>query len=128
MIDSYSVASAKVTEFHTLLTDRQDPWESRKAWQGVIAAIKAGNMQGVADEKSKLENAQRELRKRSETGENTWKALFFTREASHPLAEKLLSEVGKNLDVQSTLGVWKFNRSTASNMQRPWRGDLTPFG
>ena len=122
------MATAQATEFHTLPTDRQDPWVSRKGWHGVNTAINAGNLQRVADEKSMLETAQRELRKRPETGEEGWKALFFTKEASHPIAEKLLSEVGQDLDVQSTLGVWKFNRSAASSLQRPWRGDLTPFG
>lgn len=128
MIDTYSVASATASQFRTLPIERQDPWESRKAWQGVIAAIKAGNMQETADSKNKLESAQRELRKRTETAEEAWRALFFTKETGHPIAEKLLAEVGKNLEVQSTVGVWRFNPSAASNLQRPWRGDLTPFG
>lgn len=128
MIDTYSVASATASQFRTLPIERQDPWESRKAWQGVIAAIKAGNMQETADSKNKLESAQRELRKRTETAEESWRALFFTKETGHPIAEKLLTEAGKNLEVQSTVGVWRFNPSAASSLQRPWRGDLTPFG
>ncbi|KAI5359285.1 putative oxysterol-binding protein [Septoria linicola] len=128
VIDSYSVVSANTTEFRTLPLDRQDPWESRKAWQGVISAIKAGNMQGVADAKNKLESAQRELRKRSGSDEASWEALFFKKEAEHPVAERLLSEVGEILDVERTIGVWRFNPSAANNLKRPWRGELTPYG
>ncbi|KAF2211687.1 hypothetical protein CERZMDRAFT_42851 [Cercospora zeae-maydis SCOH1-5] len=127
-IDTYNVSSATATEFRTLPLDRQDPWESRKAWQHVIAAIKAGNMQGVADAKSKLENGQREMRKRSETSEKDWNALFFTKETGNPVAEKLLAEIGQGLDVERTVGVWRFNWEAARTLRRPWRGGLTPYG
>ncbi|KAM3425319.1 Protein kes1 [Cercospora zeina] len=127
-IDTYNVSSATATEFRTLPLDRQDPWESRKAWQHVIAAIKAGNMQGVADAKSQLENGQREMRKRAETSEKDWKALFFTKETGNPVAEKLLAEVGERLDVERTMGVWRFDWEATRTLSRPWRSELTPYG
>lgn len=128
VIDRYDVAAAKPSDFRVLPEEEQDQWESRKAWQGVIKSIHSGDMQGVANSKSELENAQRELRKRPDTSEDAWECLFFRKESSHPLAEKLLSEVGQSLDSNSTCGVWRFNSEAAGGLQRPWRGDLTPFG
>ncbi|KAK4626530.1 hypothetical protein CLAFUW4_04464 [Fulvia fulva] len=128
VIESYDVAAAHSSEFRVPPLEKQDAFESRKAWNGVISSITSGNMQGVADNKSKLENAQRELRKRSETSEESWKPLFFKRETTERVAEKLLGQIGQGLEVESTCGVWKFNGDAASQLQRPWRGTLTPHG
>lgn len=127
-IEAYDVASAPATEFRTPLVEQQDPWESRKAWQGVIDSIHAGNMQGVADSKSALENGQRELRKKGETSEEAWEAMFFRREKSNPIAEKLLSVVGGSFDANDTRGAWRFDVERAAILERPWRGHLTPYG
>ncbi|EME83075.1 oxysterol bindin protein [Pseudocercospora fijiensis CIRAD86] len=128
VIDSYDVAAAKASDFRVLPEQEQDPWESRKAWRRVIESIHKGDMHSVANHKSELENAQRELRTRPETAEESWQCLFFSRESRHPVAEKLLSEVDQRVDSKSTCGVWRFNAEAAGRVQRPWRGDLTPFG
>ena len=127
-IETYDVASASSTEFRTLPLDQQDPWESRKAWNGVISSINAGDMRGVSEHKNKLENAQREMRKRCETSEETWKAVFFEKGRSDPVAEKLLSVAGESFDPDSTCGVWKIDREKAIKCERPFRGTLTPQG
>lgn len=127
-IDTYNIASAASTEFQTLSLDQQDPWESRKAWNGVISSINAGDMKGVAEHKNKLENAQRELRTKGETSEENWRALFFAKEGSDPVAEKLLGVTGQTLDVESTCGVWKADRQKVKEFKRPFREGLTPFG
>lgn len=127
-MDDYDVAAAPSTDFRTAPLHQQDPWESRKAWQGVIESTHAGNMQGVADNKSKLEDAQRELRKRSDTGEEAWEALFFQKEKSNPVAEKLLAVVGESFDPRDTCGAWRFDAERSAKLQRPWRGGLTPYG
>ena len=128
VIDTYDVASAPATEFRTLPLNQQDPWESRKAWNGVISSIGKGDMKGVAEHKNSLENAQRELRKKSETSEDNWKALFFRKESSDPVAQKLLDVFGENFDPESTCGVWKYDPEKAASLERPWRQGLTPRG
>ena len=127
-IDTYDLSSAPTTEFRTLPLDQQDPWESRKAWNGVIESTNNGNMQGVADNKNELENAQRELRKKDETSEEKWQALFFRKENSDPVAQKLFDVVGQKLDPESTCGIWKFDSENADKKERPWRSGLTPHG
>lgn len=128
VIDTYDVAAAPPTAFRTLPLEQQDPWESRNAWKGVISAVHSGSMQGVANAKTELEGAQRALRRKDETSEEQWEALFFRREGEHEVAERLLELQGKKLDVEGTCGCWKFDAEAAASRQRPWRGDLTPFG
>jgi len=127
-VDTYQVGSAPATDFKSLPLEQQDPWESRKAWDGVISSINSGNMQGVADHKSELENAQRELRKKPETSEEHWKPLFFRKETGDPVAQRLLDVVGQKMDVAATCGVWKFDRERWEKSERPWRADVTPRG
>lgn len=129
-IDTFNVNTAPRVDCQTLPIDEQDPWESHRAWKGVIDAIHKGDMQAVSDNKSKLENAQREMRKKPELSEEEWKPLFFVRADSHPVAEKLHERIGEKLDAEGTSGIWRFNqdKSASSELQRPWRGDLTPQG
>ena len=127
-IDAYDVMSATATEFRTMPLDQQDPWESRKAWNGVIKSIVEGSMKGVASHKDELESAQRELRKRPETSEEKWDALFFRKDDENPVAQKLLDVVGEKFDPKSTHGIWKFDVENAAKLERPWRGELTPLG
>jgi oxysterol-binding protein-related protein 9/10/11 len=128
VIDTHDSANAPASEFRTEPLEKQDPWESRQAWKGVLENIHAGNMRGVAEHKSKLENAQRELRKRDETSEEKWESLFFRREEKNEVAEKLLSVVGQTFNPKDTKGVWRFDRERAETLERPWRGGLAPFG
>ncbi len=41
---------------------KQSPWESRRAWSATFDAIRKGDNAAVVKEKSKLENAQRDMR------------------------------------------------------------------
>ncbi|KAF2726200.1 Oxysterol-binding protein [Polychaeton citri CBS 116435] len=127
-IEVYDVSSSPAADFQTLPLDQQDPWESRNAWSGVIASVRKGDMQGVSDNKAKLENAQRELRKKPETSEENWRPLFFRKEKGNAVAEKLLNSIGEKLIPEQTMGIWRFDREGAVRKERPWRGDLTPFG
>lgn len=126
-LDTYDVASAPSAECRTAPLEQQDPWESRKAWQGVIAAIHSGDMQAVSDNKSSLENAQRALRKESDTSEAAWKPLFFRKDAHDPVAEDLLQVAGQRLDADATGGIWRFDAHAASMLDRPWR-KFSPHG
>ena len=127
-IDDYNVSSASPTEFRTLSLEQQDPWESRKAWNGVISSINAGDMRGVAEHKNKLENAQREMRKKNETSEENWKAAFFRQERDDPTVQKLMDVIGQTLDPESTRGIWKIDLQRAAKCERPFREKLTPYG
>ncbi|CCH59231.1 hypothetical protein TBLA_0B03930 [Henningerozyma blattae CBS 6284] len=55
----------------------QNPLESRKAWLDVANAIRAGDYEKIVASKSKIENAQRQLRKEEEAQGITWKRRWF---------------------------------------------------
>ena len=128
VIDTHDVMAVPPAAFHLAPVDRQDPWESHRAWGDVIAALHRGDMKGVSEHKARLETAQRQLRQRSDTADGSWRPLFFQQEWSDPRAEKLLQVIGGKLDAEKTKGVWKFAGGEARHQEKPWRGDLTPFG
>nr|OQO21632.1 hypothetical protein B0A51_14754 [Rachicladosporium sp. CCFEE 5018] len=121
-IETYDCATAAVSEARTAPLPDQDPWESRVAWHGVIDSIHKGDMQGVANAKSMLENAQRELRKHPETSEEAWETLFFRREKEHAVASRLMEVAGTKLEADKTCGVWRFDAEKAGKLEKPWRG------
>ena len=106
----------------------QDPWESRKAWAGVFDALNHGQMQRTSDEKAKIEEGQRAMRKK-ENGKNVkWKPVFFSDVTHDDVFEKLAAPVGVKLEANRTVGVWKFDRGKAQEARKPYHGDLVPTG
>jgi hypothetical protein len=57
--------------------EEQNDLESRKAWKSVAEAIKVGNYDLIHKEKSLLENAQRELRKKEADTGIKWETRWF---------------------------------------------------
>lgn len=57
--------------------EQQHDLESRKAWAPVAEAIKKGNYDLISREKSKIENAQRELRKKERDLGAKWPVRWF---------------------------------------------------
>ncbi|QPG73894.1 hypothetical protein FOA43_001209 [Brettanomyces nanus] len=56
---------------------KQHHLESRRAWQKVAEAITKGDYKVISDEKSKIENHQRALRKREEINESAWERRWY---------------------------------------------------
>lgn len=106
----------------------QDPWESRNAWKHVLAALSKGDMRGIVNEKSKLEEAQRAMRRKEVAESITWEPKFFSAFKDDPLFDKLASNTGWQLRPERTKGVWKFDEEKAKQAAKPYHGDLTPFG
>ena len=87
-----------------------------------------GDMQRTSDEKSKVEQAQRDLRKKEEAEDKQWDRLVFTSSESDPVFEALAKDTDESLNADKTVGVWRFNWDAYRSLQRPFRGDLTPLG
>ena len=96
----------------------------------VIAALKKGDMQATITAKSKLENAQRALRRTEAADGTKWEPLYFSsrRRGGHPVFEALAARQAIKLDPDKTAGVWRFDREKARKVAQPYRGMLTPFG
>lgn len=139
--DSFTITDAsgnKIETFDTNINDQtplevpdisdQDPWESRRAWKATIDALGQSNMQGTVDAKSKVEEAQRQLRRDEEQRGTQWQTLFFKREKSDSTFDALAKDIGAELNADRTVGVWKFDWDKHEATQRPFRGNLTPQG
>ena len=106
----------------------QDPWESQRAWSGIISALQAGDMQATSDAKSVIEEGQREMRRKEQTEKTEWQAKFFSRVKDDEVFERLAGVRGEELRADETNGVWKFDKEKAKKAKKPYHGNLTPSG
>ncbi|KAI2782225.1 Oxysterol-binding protein [Daldinia loculata] len=112
-IDDFYIDDVPLTELQTKPLSEQSSWESRKAWGKVAEGIGAGSMHVVGDEKSTIENAQREMRAAEESVGVEWPRLFFQNsdDDDHEfalLAKIIPDQTARNLNQERTAGVWKF--------------------
>ena len=112
-IDTHNAKTAKTTPLQVAPIDQQDPYESNKAWQKVAEGIVKGDMDAVHVEKSKIENSQRELRRKEQAEGREWQRRFFIRSSPpDPLFEKLARPiVNERIEAEKTGGVWRFDES-----------------
>lgn len=110
--------------------EKQDPWESRKAWSGVIEALDRGDFRDTVAEKSKLEQAQRRMRAEEKQGGETFDPLFFSSKKGeeHDVFHQLAKGTSWQLHDEKTKGVWRVNDEKVARTQRPFRGGVTPLG
>ncbi|KAF2154931.1 Oxysterol-binding protein [Myriangium duriaei CBS 260.36] len=105
--------------------EEQSPWETRRAWGGVADALEKGDMQGAADAKSVVEEAQRAQRtRREESGqgeEGGWEPLFFRKvdrdERWEKLKDMMPAEQRKGSEEQ---GFWVVDEKNRL-LERPFR-------
>lgn len=127
-IDSYSSKENKTTPLTVAPLDDQDELESRRAWQKVAKAIKAGDMDTAGREKSLIENSQRDLRKKEKEESREWERRFFTHSEHHEIFETLAAKLppgegGQAIATEGshTGGVWVWDEEKAKNAKPPFR-------
>lgn len=126
---STGFSSASLAPAQTVGTEEMDPWETRRAWGPVIAALRKGDMGETSRQKSKLENAQRDKRAVEARMGSSWKPLFFRQlQGEDKLFENLGSATAWPLEKERTKGVWVANEESIRNLKRPFRPDSTPHG
>ena len=107
--------------------ERPDPWETQEAWKDVMMLLRQGDVKAAGLEKTKLEDAQRALRKKMP--EEEWRPLYFdAKDEWYPTFDKLAQGTAMELNKEKTNGVWRFNNEKAEKVERPFHGDLTPRG
>ncbi|GAO47647.1 hypothetical protein G7K_1847-t2 [Saitoella complicata NRRL Y-17804] len=85
------------------------PYESRRVWQSVAAALNAGDFDAAAREKSKLEQAQRDKRKQEAEQGKGWEQAFFNWDPRDGWYEQLLNLLGKDAKgMPAQEGFWKW--------------------
>ncbi|KIW10310.1 hypothetical protein PV08_11272 [Exophiala spinifera] len=134
-VDTFDLADPKNAPVPMTIkpVEEQSEWESRRAWRSTFDAIRRGDQSATVAEKSKLEDAQRRMRKRERAAGQEWEAMFFNRiegggetdEEVKKLFDVLASsgseDEDKNADDVSRLkgsnGVWRFDPVK----ERKWR-------
>ena len=114
-VDSYNAKTTKTTPLTVPSIEQQDPYESHRAWQHVKAAIEKGDLDTVHVEKSKIEQAQRELRKKEQADGKAWTRRFFNRSEKDDVFDTLAKPLGAVIDADKTGGVWRFDESKKAN-------------
>lgn len=133
IIENYCARTEKTTPLTLAPLEEQDLYESRRAWKDVAAAIGRGDMDATSVAKSKIEVAQRQLRKLEREEGREWERRFFKRVESGEddqvflkLAEKLGwvdSNGNGGLESDKTGGVWRFLPEAAKNAVPPYHKD-----
>jgi hypothetical protein len=122
-IDTYDSSVNEPSPITVASVEHQDPWESRRAWGGTIKALDSGQMQAAANEKSKVEQGQRNMRLEEEQKRSEWKPVFFTNVQSDPRFSKLKNST----DSEYEFGFWKFDQANGEgNKQAPFHDGLIP--
>lgn len=118
-LETYNARTSKTTKLIVAPLDQQDAYESNRAWQQVAAAISKGDMDTVAVEKGKIENAQRELRRKEKSEGREWERKFFKRVPGCTTFEALAKPVGERIEIEKTGGVWRFDGEKAGGSKPP---------
>ncbi|KAJ5287642.1 hypothetical protein N7478_003328 [Penicillium angulare] len=125
VIDTWVVEENQTTPLSLAPLEEQDLYESRKAWKDVAENIQSGNMDAVSAHKSRIENAQRDLRRAEKAENRDWERRFFGRvepkdddAAVQQLARSL--DLSPDLDGEKTGGLWRFDASRAAGAKPPY--------
>ncbi|KAI1465318.1 Oxysterol-binding protein [Daldinia caldariorum] len=109
LLETVDLGSLRRTPFQVAPVELQHPLESRRAWKPVIDAINANDIFTTGHEKSKIENAQRVLRKMEKEAGETWTRRYFTQVEEDPIAEKLaIKGINATADRHGRM-IWKFD-------------------
>lgn len=73
----FNAAQAKPSPIHTRPIDEQGPRESQRLWQSTTQAVKKVDHTGATEEKTKIEDQQRQ--EAAERGETPWQPKLFQR-------------------------------------------------
>lgn len=118
IVEDFDVGHVPLSEIRTLPLAEQSPWESRRAWRGVVEGIYEGDMDRVHVEKRKIEEAQRQMRKAEELIGAEWSAVFFRSAQDSPgfslLARAIPDPAARELAPDRTTGVWEFVGTAAA--------------
>jgi hypothetical protein len=127
-IEYIDVSAQKSVPITVADRSEQDPWESRRAWGGVIDALQKGDMKGTSDAKSLVEQGQRQMRRDEDARGEQWQRVFFRRQERDSIFEKLRTADEDSFIVDAEGGIWKIDTNAIANVKKPYHGNLLPTG
>ena len=137
-IDNYDAKAAKTASLIVAPIEEQDAFESRKAWAKVARNIEKGDMDATSYYKSRIEIAQRALRKKEQEEKREWNRVFFSQADSSSPEEDTFQKLVKmipgvngwqGVEPEKTAGIWRFDAEKAKNAKTPYHAeDLCGLG
>ncbi|KAH0848303.1 hypothetical protein AYO21_04333 [Fonsecaea monophora] len=130
-IETFKPSDIKLSKLNVAPTEEQDVFESRKAWARVAQSIEKGEMEAASHFKSRIENAQRALRKKEQEEKRDWERVFFVQADPEDRLEKTFKDLVKmvtNFGVNSwegvapdkTAGIWRYSEEKAAQAKKPF--------
>lgn len=120
VLETYDAANTPQAELQVAPIEDQHPLESRRAWSLVADAIAKGDMDTTSVEKSKIEQAQRDMRTKERSDGSVWERRYFTTAQGPDETLKWLGEpAGVPLDGEAdkTGGLWRFDAAKADKAE-----------
>ncbi|KAH9212469.1 hypothetical protein DL95DRAFT_340298 [Leptodontidium sp. 2 PMI_412] len=132
VVEKFSTSSIPKTPFTVAPIEKQHPLESRRAWQHVVDGIEKGDIFTVGHEKSKLENEQREMRKREKAEGREFQRRYFSKMKEDPVAERLAEGIKGSTSMKGDMdghhGIWMFDEQKYKRVQQSLRnGSRSPM-
>ncbi|KAF1813020.1 Oxysterol-binding protein [Eremomyces bilateralis CBS 781.70] len=126
VISTFDASQHPITPLSVTPVEQQDPLETRRAWKKVADAVAKGDMDLTSWEKSKIENAQRELRKKEKEEGREWRRRFFSqtdrKDEKVKVIAALLGHLHENIEADKTGGIWVWDADKAKDAQPPFAG------
>ncbi len=130
-IATFTPSDVKLAKLNVAPTEEQDVFESRRAWSNVARSIEKGDMDATSHFKSRIENAQRALRKKEQDEKREWERVFFSQanpkdelEVTFQNLVKVITNQGlsswEGIAPDKTAGVWRFDDQKADRAKKPF--------
>ncbi|KIX03071.1 uncharacterized protein Z518_06621 [Rhinocladiella mackenziei CBS 650.93] len=130
-IETFKPGDIKLSKLNVAPTEEQDVFESRRAWANVARSIEKGDMDAASYFKSRIENAQRALRRKESDEKRDWERVFFSQvdpndeeEATFQNLAKVITGFGINswegVAPDKTAGVWRYDEKKAAQAKKPY--------
>ena len=134
VVSTFKPSDVKISKLNVAPLEEQDVMESRRAWGQVSEAIAKGDMEATSHYKSRIENAQRAIRKKEQEDKREWKRAFFSNVDSKDPSEAEFQKLVKMLMSPSlgshtwiegvspdkTNGIWRYDEKKAVEAKRPY--------
>lgn len=128
IVEKFDIDTVTRTPITVAPVEHQHPLESRRAWQHVSAAINRGDIFTTGYEKSKIENEQREMRRREKGNGTEFPRRYFSRAKEDSVAEKLAAgmkvETSMKGDMDGHHSVWMWDEEKYQSTQLNLRNGI----
>jgi hypothetical protein len=126
VVDTYDAEASATTPLTIAPIEEQDPYESRRAWQKVAAGIAIGDMDITGEEKTKIEEEQRLLRRQEKAEGRIWERRYFSLVENDTVLESLgpadrsaprSRQDGRNLEIRRNEGQCVLSKKTSEKTE-----------